>query len=139
MEPKKEGPPKTAADYARLNEPRAWTTEEGPLHKAAKTIKGKARDFAEAKKVESANRIDRLGKAVHEAADELGKELPEAAVFVDSAAKNLHNAADALRDHSVGDLTERLNRFAHRQPLAAFAGAMLAGFVLSRFLKSAPR
>jgi uncharacterized membrane protein YdfJ with MMPL/SSD domain len=46
-------------------------------------------------------------------------------------------AADDLRNRSMEDLVDSFTRFARRQPAAAFAGSVLAGFVLSRFLKSA--
>ena len=97
---------------------------------------GTAADFAEAGKETGAERIGRLGRAVHGAANEIGKELPQAAEYVHTAGDGLENAAAHLRDHSVEDLFESFNRFARRQPVAAFAGAILAGFVLSRFIKS---
>lgn len=104
--------------------------------RAAEALKGTAADFAEAGKETGAERIGRLGRAVHGAANEIGKELPQAAEYVHTAGEGLENAAAHLRDHSVEDLFESFNRFARRQPVAAFAGAILAGFVLSRFLKS---
>jgi hypothetical protein len=73
---------------------------------------------------------------VHGAADELGKEIPQAADYVHTAAESLETAAEHLRNRSVEDLIGSFNRFARQQPIAAFAGAILAGFVVSRFLKS---
>jgi hypothetical protein len=75
---------------------------------------------------------------VHKAADELGQQLPQAASFIHAAADRLDQASSALRERSVEDLMSGFNRFARRQPAAAFAGSVLAGFMLSRFLKSAP-
>jgi hypothetical protein len=111
-------------------------TAEAIKEGAAEALKGTAADFAEAGKETGAERIGRLGRAVHGAANEIGKELPQAAEYVHTAGEGLENAAAHLRDHSVEDLFESFNRFARRQPVAAFAGAILAGFVLSRFLKS---
>ena len=82
-------------------------------------------------------RIKGLGRAVHGAADEIGKEIPAAADYVHTAASTLESAADELRNRSIEDLIGTFTRFARQQPAAAFAGAVLAGFVLSRFLKSA--
>jgi hypothetical protein len=111
-------------------------TAEAIKERAAEALKGTAADFAEAGKDTGAERIGRLGRAVHGAANEIGKELPQAAEYVHTAGEGLENAAAHLRDHSVEDLFESFNRFARRQPVAAFAGAILAGFVLSRFIKS---
>ena len=103
---------------------------------AAEALRSTANDFAEAGKAQGAEHIDRLGRAVHGAADELGREIPQAASYVHSAADGIESAAAQLRDRSVEDLISAFNRFARQQPVAAFAGAALAGFVLSRFIKS---
>jgi|SRR5215467_3258701 len=100
----------------------------------ASAATAKARDFAEQQK--AAGNAARLGHAVHEAADQLGKELPQAAGYVHSAADNLQRAAAALRERSIEDMIADFGSFARRQPAAAFASAVLAGFALSRFLKS---
>jgi hypothetical protein len=111
-------------------------TAEAIKERAAEALKGTATDFAEAGKATGAERIGRLGRAVHGAAHEIGKELPQAAEYVHTAGESLENAAAHLRDHSVEDLFDSFSRFARRQPIAAFGGAILAGFVLSRFIKS---
>jgi len=111
-------------------------TAEAIKERAAEALKGTAADLAEAGKETGAERIGRLGRAVHGAANEIGKELPQAAEYVHTAGEGLENAAAHLRDHSVEDLFDSFSRFARRQPVAAFAGAILAGFVLSRFIKS---
>ena len=105
--------------------------------RAAEALRNTAADFAEAGKAQGAERIDRLGRAVHGAADEIGKEMPEAAEYVHTAASRIESAADELRNRSMDELIGNFTRFARQQPAAAFAGAVLVGFVLSRFLKSA--
>ena len=104
--------------------------------RAAEALRNTAADFAEAGKAQGAERIDRLGRAVHGAADEIGKEIPQAADYVHVAADSVESAASHLRSRSVEDLIGAFNRFARQQPVAAFAGAVLAGFVVSRFIKS---
>jgi len=111
-------------------------TAEALKDHAAEALRSTATDFAEAGKAQGAERIDRLGPAVHGAADQLGREIPEAAGYVHSAASGIESAAAQLRDSSVEELIATFNRFARQQPVAAFAGAALAGFVLSRFIKS---
>jgi ElaB/YqjD/DUF883 family membrane-anchored ribosome-binding protein len=95
-----------------------------------------ARHVAEDQKSAAADNVVRLSRAFHGAADQLGKELPQAAGYVHSAADRLQSASRTLRERSVEDMVGDLGDFARRQPLAAFAGAVLAGFALSRFLKS---
>jgi len=46
-------------------------------------------------------------------------------------------ASDALRDGNVNDLVQGVQRFARNQPTAFFGLALLAGFGVVRFLKSA--
>jgi hypothetical protein len=94
------------------------------------------RDFAEEQKAAGADNMARLGRAVHGAADQLGRELPQAARFIHSAADTMQGASSNLRERSVEDLVGSFRDFARRQPAAAFAGSVLAGFALARFLKS---
>jgi hypothetical protein len=106
------------------------------LRDSAEDLKDKARKMAQDQKVAGADQLASLGKAAHSAASELGKELPQAAGYIHSAAQTLENASSALRERSVEDLVSMFNKFATRNPAAAFAGSVLAGFALSRFLKS---
>ena len=124
---------RTTAEAASL----VNSATEALKNRAADAIRDTAADYAEQRKREGAERIKGLGKAVHGAADEIGKEIPQAADYVHTAANKMENAADELRNRSVEELIGSFTRFARRQPAAAFAGAVLAGFVLSRFLKSA--
>jgi hypothetical protein len=93
----------------------------------------KAADDAREK---SADQITDLTHAVHNAAEQLKRDLPQAAGYIHSVADRMESASSALRERSVEDLVSSLNRFARRQPATAFAGSVLAGFALSRFLKS---
>ena len=110
---------------------------EALKNRAAEVIRETATDYAEARKAEGAERIKGFSRAVHGAADQIGKEIPQAAEYVHEAASRIEAAADELRNRSVEDLISGFTRFARQQPAAAFAGAVLAGFVLSRFLKTA--
>jgi predicted Zn-dependent protease len=106
-------------------------------------LKGMAsgvKEAADEAKAKGLDHVAGVGRAVHGAADELGRELPQAAGYIHSVADRLESASSALRERSVEDLASSFNDFARRQPAAAFAGSVLAGFALSRFLKSsAPR
>jgi len=107
---------------------------------AASDVKDEIVGAADEAKAKSVGQMASVTRAVHSAADELGRELPQAAGYIHSVADGLESASSALRERSVEDLVSTFNNFAHRQPAAAFAGSVLAGFALSRFLKSsAPR
>jgi hypothetical protein len=125
------------SDRATRNDPHSDTTgDEKSLSGAAETVKDAMRDVAEEQKNAGAERIEAVGRAVHGAADQLGQEIPQAAPYIHSAAETLEGAASWLQGRSVDEFVTGLNRFARQQPAAAFAGSVLAGFALARFLKS---
>jgi hypothetical protein len=95
-----------------------------------------AEEVAERQKRAGAERVDEMAKAVHGAADELGKQMPEAAELVHAAASRLEQGAEAVRERNLRDLMATLSDMGRREPLALFGGALVAGFAISRFLKS---
>jgi hypothetical protein len=97
----------------------------------------RAEDFADRQKSAGASRLDDMARAVHGAADELNGQMPLAAEFAHAAASRLERGAGALRDHTMRQLVGDLNAFGRRDPLMMFGGAAVAGFALSRLLKSA--
>jgi hypothetical protein len=133
------GPAGTPAEFAERNASSGDSQGAGVMDRlsdVAESLKDKTKEVAEEQKTEGARRIHAFGQAVHGAADELGKEIPSAASYVHSAAEQIEGASARLRASSISDLTSRLERFAREQPAATFAGCVMAGFVLSRFLKS---
>jgi methyl-accepting chemotaxis protein len=106
---------------------------------AIEQLKERTRDIAQRQKEAGAKQVSTLARAVHEAAEELGHDFPRLARYVDDAAERLDRAASALRERSVDDLVRGVGDFARRQPATFFGAAVLAGFALSRFLKSAAR
>ena len=103
---------------------------------AAEPLKENATNAAEEQKQRGADHMDHLAQAVHGAADELGKEVPQAARYVHSGADQLQRVSHLLRDNSLEDLASMAKRVAHDRPMAFIGGAMAAGFVLARFLRS---
>ena len=106
------------------------------LDATSATVKDRARKVAEQQRRAGADQIGGVARAIHGAAHEIEQELPQAAGFVHDAATKLEGAAASLRERNVDDLIRSLNNFARTQPAAFFGGAVLAGFALSRFLKS---
>jgi hypothetical protein len=103
---------------------------------AARDVKARATAFADEQKQYGAERLEGVADVVDKAAADLEQELPQAAGYVRDAARGLNDFSRNLRDRSVGDLLDTVNDFARREPAAFFGTTVLAGFVLSRFLKS---
>jgi hypothetical protein len=93
-------------------------------------------NMGEAPKAAGADAIEGVGRAVRNAADEIGKESPLVAGYVRDAAASIEKVAGDLRAHTIGDVLDMVTRFGRQQPVAFFAGAIVAGFALSRFVKS---
>lgn len=91
---------------------------------------------AETQKERGAEAMHRFAKAIRTAAHELDDGSPEMARQIRSAAGSLDSLSDNLHGKSVGDLFKAAQDFARSQPAAFFAGAVIAGFAFSRFLKS---
>jgi hypothetical protein len=77
-----------------------------------------------------------FAKAMVTAAEELRTQSPQVARGVRGVARNVESLADNLRTQSIPDLFRGASEFARKQPASFFAGAVVAGFALSRFLKS---
>ena len=92
--------------------------------------------FVQQQKVLGAEQIDGVARAVHSAGREFQDEMPSVAQSVHDAAAKLEDASSSLREQSAEELIGAIRRFARNQPAAFFGGAVLAGFALSRFLKS---
>ena len=106
------------------------------LEAGSVTVKQGVRKLAEQQKQAGADQIGGVARAVQGAAREIEQKMPQAAGFIHDAATRLEGAAASLRERSVDDLMRSLNDFARTQPAVFFGGAVLAGFALSRFLKS---
>lgn len=103
---------------------------------ATDRMKNRARDMAEQQKAAGADQLGGMAHAMEAAAGELQKQMPLAAEYVDDVAARLDDLASALRERSVDDMLGNVADFARRRPAVFFAGAVAAGFALSRFAKS---
>jgi hypothetical protein len=98
----------------------------------------RARHMAERQKRAGAERVGSIARAMRSAAGSLEREMPAAADFIESAARRIEEKSADYRDRSVEEIFEDIKSFARRQPIMFFGGALLAGFMFSRFLKSSP-
>jgi len=106
------------------------------MAEATESAKAEARRIASQQKEAGADRLGEMAGAVHGAARTLETGMPQVASYVHGAAAQLEDAARTLRHRSVDELIDGIGSFARAQPAVFFAGAVLAGLALTRFLKS---
>ena len=109
---------------------------EQSLKDSATQLKESTAQLAEQQKKAGAGHLSGIAGAVHAAADQLDQQLPGAARYIHDAAERIDHAASGLRNKNFADIADGVRRLGQERPLALFGGAMLAGFVLTRFLKS---
>ena len=102
----------------------------------ARKIAEPASGFADRQKAFGAEQIGGIARAVHNAADELQSELPEAARAIHGAAAEIERASNAMRENSVDELHRSLQDFARTQPAAFFATAIVSGFALTWLMRN---
>jgi hypothetical protein len=110
----------------------------GIVSSIADEARNKIVDIVEQQKSASADKLANISHAAQSAADDLSKDNPQVARLVRDAATTVDRFAGDLRSRNLSDVVGSLSDFARRQPVAFFAGSVLAGFVLARFLKVEP-
>jgi hypothetical protein len=105
--------------------------------KLAQDVGSRIRDAAEAQKSAGAEKVMGVARAIRSVAGDLEDDSPEVARYVRSAASSLEGLTRDINDRSVDDLTQAVVDMARRSPGLFFAGSVLAGFALFRFLNSA--
>jgi hypothetical protein len=103
---------------------------------AADTAREKAQALADQGKKAGIGQMQGFARVVRGAADDLEEQSPEMARAARQAADGIDRAAASIRDRSIGEVADMFTDFARRQPAACFGGAVLAGFVMTRFMKS---
>lgn len=103
---------------------------------AAQQARDAAQSIMQRQKDYGADQMDGIARAAHGAAHELEGQLPMAADYVRDAANRIERASASLRERGVEDILGSIAQFARSQPAALFGGAIVAGFAISRFLKS---
>jgi len=107
---------------------------------AASEVQGEAVEavqrLADTQKASGARLVRSVARAIEGAADELGNDAPNLAAHVRDAGRSLEQVGRDFDQRSVAELLRSANDLARRQPVSFVAGAALAGFMLTRFLKS---
>ena len=114
----------------------AMADAKAAIQEIAEPLKEKAEEIAEQQKTVGTDRIRTLATAVHGAARELEGEMPRVATSVHDMAQKIEQTASTVRNKNIDELIGDLDLYARQQPGMVFGGAVIAGIVLSRFLKS---
>jgi hypothetical protein len=105
--------------------------------KLAQDVGAKLKDVAENQKHAGAEKVMGVARAIRNAAGNIEQESPEMARYVRSAASTIESFTRDFDDRSVDDLGQAVVDMAKRSPGLFFAGSMIAGFALFRFLNAA--
>lgn len=97
---------------------------------------GAFKEAVETNKTAGADAIANIAHSVKEAAAGIEQQSPQVAGIVRSAAEGVERISTDIRDKNVGELMDSVTKFAQRQPAAFFGIGILAGMVLTRFMRS---
>src|SRR5262245_18252138 len=123
---------------ADLQETAKAATRAGKAHASAfgSDVGHEMSQVAEEQKVRGVEAMQGFARAINSAASELDRQSPTVARYVRDAAKPVDGFSNNIRGRNVTELMQAATDLAKSQPAVFFAGAMAAGFALSRFLKS---
>lgn len=114
----------------------------GELKQAANGIAGQASKAAKREllstKDRAADGLEGVAAALRTTAEQLNASDEEGFVngYVDAAAEKVEGAADYLHQKGFGEMVRDLEDYARREPAMFIGGALLAGLLGGRFLKS---
>ena len=129
-------PGDTSASRIRDQASQAADDAKGAAASIAEQARARLNEIVDQQKAAGADKIAGVAKAAHSAASDLDETNPHMARLVRSAADGVERIADDVRSRDIGEVFSTLADFGRRQPVAFFGGAVLAGFILSRFFKS---
>jgi hypothetical protein len=99
------------------------------------SAKGQATSFADQRKNDAAQSVADLAASLRDSGKTFeGRQNIQ--TFVSSAADGLDVLANGLRERSFAEIYDEAESYARERPVLVGAGAMLAGFMLARFIKS---
>jgi hypothetical protein len=96
----------------------------------------RARTRGEQEKARAADEIDRLASVLHDAGATLDREQMATGRLVHAAADRLEDFVDRLDRRDVEGMIRDARQWARRNEAAFLGGAVVLGFVASRFLKA---
>jgi hypothetical protein len=103
-----------------------------------KKVKEQGQSLLTERKKTTADEIGSVAKALHKTAQELHQQEhpPMITSYAEWAGDALERFSNTLRERDLNTLLRQTQDFARRQPGVFVGGAVVAGFLLARFLKS---
>ncbi|MGQ4878570.1 hypothetical protein ACOJCM_08355 [Billgrantia sp. LNSP4103-1] len=96
-----------------------------------------AESLLDRQKAAAADQAERVSTVLHKMADEFDKqEQPYFSGCVNELAKRSDAFSQTLRERDLSTLMEQTRYYSRQHPAVFFGGAVAAGFMLSRFLRS---
>lgn len=100
-------------------------------------VKQQGRSMFDDRRESIAHQMESVAHAFRTTADRLdGEGQEQVGRYVDMAAERIESLGGQLRNKSIGALFNDVQDMGRRAPGAFFAGSLVAGFLLARFLKS---
>lgn len=96
----------------------------------------RAKSMLDHQKVRAADGLGSVADALRQTGQHLGEENQQMGHFAEKAADTVENLSHQLRDKNVDELFHAAESFARREPQLFLGGALVAGVLLARFLKS---
>lgn len=97
--------------------------------------KRQATSYADDRKNEAARSVSDIAASLRETGRSF-EDRPNIRAFVGNAADGLDQLAEGLRERSFAELYGEAEAYARRSPVVVGAVAVVAGFLLARFIKS---
>jgi hypothetical protein len=131
-----------SADPSELVEQVVGVTKNlgAAIGKEARAMAGRVTEqlseTAEAGVDRGADTLGQFVRAMQAAGREIGPEAPGLARTLDDVASNVDGFADSIRGRSLSELVSSAAELARRNPTMFLAGTIVAGFAVSRFVRS---
>ncbi|WP_237481766.1 hypothetical protein [Lichenibacterium dinghuense] len=125
-----------AASAFRQSSSEAAEEAKGVAASIAEQARARLNEIVSQQKTAGADKIAGVARAAHSAAGDLDETNPHLGRLVRTAADSVDRIAEDVRSRDLGEVFATLADFGRRQPVAFFGGAVVAGFLVSRFFKS---
>lgn len=131
------GPTEKVGSEAETRARNVAEQTRGQAERIAREATEAGRDIMDRQRASVAAELEAIVKALKKAADAFHDEHQDSiADYTRRAADGLSRLSHDLRDKDLDTLIDNVNDYARRQPGVFLGGAVAAGFLLSRFLKS---
>lgn len=131
------GPTEKVGSEAQTRARHVAEQTRGQAERIAHEATAAGRDIMDRQRASLASELETIVKALKKASDALHNEHQDAvADYTRRAADSLSRFSRDLRDKDLRTLLDNVSEYARRQPGMFLGGAVAAGFLLSRFLRS---